>query len=71
MLLQSHFGIPRSGLAGHVLPHSFDFRIVLPGLNCVSNSLQGHQLDRSVRQFNLWKQVQKKTKSVDITMPGA
>ena len=35
------------------------FRIFLSGWNCVSNSLQGHQLARRVGRFNLWKQVQK------------
>ena len=61
----------RAGLADHVLPGPIKSRIFLPGWNCVSNSLQGHQLERSVRQFDLWKQVQKSGKSVDFTTTGA
>jgi hypothetical protein len=68
---QSQFGDPHAGQAGYVLPSSIYLCIFLPGWNCVSNSLQGHQLDRSVRLFNLWKQVQKQGKSVDFTTSGA
>jgi hypothetical protein len=31
----------------------------------------GHQLERSLGPFNLWKQVQKEEKPVDFTMNGA
>jgi hypothetical protein len=61
----------RAGLADHVLPGPIKSRIFLPGWNCVSNSLQGHQLIRRVGRFNLWKQVQKMESSVDITKVGA
>ena len=53
------------------LPSSIKSCIVLPGWNCVSNSLQGHQLRRRVGLFNLWKQVQKMESPVDITKVGA
>ena len=39
--------------------------------NCISNSLLAHQLKRSLGLLNLWKQVQKKSNSVDITSVGA
>ena len=52
-----------------------DFRIqiciVLSGLNCVPNSLAGHQLIWTLGRFNLWKQVQKTERIVDFTILGA
>jgi hypothetical protein len=68
---QSQSVIPRAGLADYVLPSSTEFCIFLPSWNCVSNSLQGHQLVKSVGWFNLWKQVQKAEEPVDITSLGA
>jgi hypothetical protein len=62
---------PHAGPAGNGLSCSIEFRIVLPGWNCVSNSLQGHQLQRSVRLIDLWKQVQKTEETVDFTTTGA
>jgi hypothetical protein len=35
------FGLPPAGQAGHELPRSIDFRIVLPGWNCVSTRRDG------------------------------
>ena len=45
--------------------------IVLSAWNCISNSLPGHQLERSLGPIDLWKQVQKVHKSVDFTSVGA
>jgi len=64
-------GLSLAGQASCVLPSSVGFCIVLPGWNCVSNSLQGHQLESSVIPFNLWKQVQKTEFSVDFTKISA
>jgi hypothetical protein len=71
MLAQSQSGLPRAGQADNELPSSTEFRIFLPDRNCVSNSLQGHQLVWTLGWFNLWKQVQKVDKSVDFTSSGA
>jgi hypothetical protein len=57
--------------ADYESPTLTNFRIFLSGRNCVSNSLQGHQLERRLGRFNLWKQVQKEESSVDITSSGA
>jgi hypothetical protein len=68
---QSHPRLSTSGKADCVQPGQIKSCIVLPGWNCVSNSLQGHQLERSVDRFNLWKQVEKTELSVDFTTVGA
>ena len=41
----------------------------LPAIH--SDALLGHQLNETVRPFNLWKQVQKSSKFVDFTNAGA
>jgi hypothetical protein len=46
-----------AGQAGYESPNSIKSRIVLSGWNCVSNSLQGHQLIETLGASNLWKQV--------------
>jgi hypothetical protein len=63
--------LPHAGRAGYGRPCSIKFRIVLPGWNRVSNSLQSHQLERSMVQVNLWKQVEKMEISVDFTTISA
>jgi hypothetical protein len=68
---QSQSDLPRTGQAGYVVPSSIESCIFLPGWNCVSNSLLGHQLEGSVGWLNLWKQVENADKSVDITSYGA
>ena len=47
------------------------FPIVLPGWNCVSSCLQGHQLKGSVGRRRLWIQVQNVESSVDFTIYSA
>jgi len=54
-----------------VPPNSTETCIVLPGWNCVSNSLEDHQLLRSLDRVDLWKQVEKSDESVDFTLIGA
>jgi hypothetical protein len=54
-----------------VPPDSTETCIVLPGWNCVSNSLQGHQLEKSLYRVDLWKQVEKTKRTVDFTNVGA
>jgi hypothetical protein len=41
----------------------------LPATN--SDALTGHQLNETLRPFDLWKQVQKASKFVDFTRAGA
>jgi hypothetical protein len=41
----------------------------LPATN--SDTLTGHQLNETIRPFDLWKQVQKSSKFVDFTRVGA
>jgi hypothetical protein len=53
------------------MPPSTASCIFLSGWNYISNSLLAHQLKGSLGLLNLWKQVQKKGKSVDFTGAGA
>jgi hypothetical protein len=55
---------------------AIDFRLAptvcsssLPATN--SDALSSHQLNETLRLFNLWKQVQKSSKFVDFTSLGA
>ena len=57
-------------LAGDQLPACADCLFFqLPATN--SDALSSHQLNETLRPFNLWKQVQKSSKFVDFTMVGA
>ena len=49
--------VPCPACALHFPPASIASRIVLLDLNCVSNSLQRHQLKRKLGPANLWTQV--------------
>jgi hypothetical protein len=62
---------PSATVSSREPPYSIQYRIVLFGGNCVSSSLLGHQLDRSLGRINLWKQVQKEKVPVDFTIPSA
>jgi hypothetical protein len=62
---------PSAAVSSRGLPHSIQFRIVLFGGNCVSSSLLGYQLNRSLGRIKQKKQVQKRELSVDFTIPSA
>jgi len=62
---------PSTAVSGCGLPYSIQPASSCLGRDCVSNSLQGHQLFWRVGAFNLWIQVQKETKPVDFTGCGA
>ncbi len=60
-----------SGRAGVHFPILIGFSFRQPFRQPTPNALQGHQLNETVRPFNLWKQVQKTSKFVDFTKVGA
>ena len=68
---QSHSCFPLTGEPAYELLPSTASCIFLSKWNYISNSLLAHQLERSLGLLNLWKQVQKKGKSVDFTSAGA
>jgi hypothetical protein len=71
MRSQFHSGLTHVGKPTWKAPISTVSCIFLSDWNCVSNSLPGHQLKRSLGPFDLWKQVQKIDNSVDFTSVGA
>jgi hypothetical protein len=62
---------PSAAVSSRVPPYSIQFRIVFFGGNCVSRSLLGHQLNKTLGRINLWKQVEKEELPVDFTSPSA